>query len=136
MIYIMGSLRNPQVPNIVRAMRLSGLDVWAEWYAAGEYADDAWRDYEKSQGRSFTEALYEGDAARHVFDFDREHLEAADAAVLLAPAGKSAHLELGWVLGQGKPGYILLDDPDRWDVMYLFSTGVFTSLVDLIDALS
>jgi hypothetical protein len=44
-------------------MRLAGLDVWAEWLAAGPEADDSWRDYEQSQGRSYTQALYEGDAA-------------------------------------------------------------------------
>jgi hypothetical protein len=132
-IYVMGSLRNPKVPEIVRSMRLAGIvDTWAEWFAAGDGADDAWRDYEQSQGRSYIEAL-DGDAAQHVFEFDFDHLRDADAVVLVAPAGKSAHLELGWALGHGKPGYILLDgEPERWDVMALFATGIFESLSDLI----
>ena len=57
-------------------------------------------------------------------------------AVLVLPAGRSAHLELGWMLGRGKPGYILLDGKDdRYDVMYQFATGVVTSLIGLIEML-
>jgi len=53
--------------------------------------------------------------------------------VLVLPAGKSGHLELGYMIGQGKPGYILLDgEPERFDVMYNFATGVFTNLSDLL----
>ena len=58
-------------------------------------------------------------------------------AVLLLPAGKSGHLELGYVIGKGKPGYILFDDtiPDRWDVMYIFASGVFFDVESLIEEL-
>jgi hypothetical protein len=34
-------------------------------------------------------------------------------------------LELGVSIGQGKTAYVLVDDPERWDVMYQFATGVF-----------
>src|SRR5258705_9932067 len=123
MIYLIGSLRNPEVPKIAQQIRLRLLDleVFDDWYAAGPTADDSWRDYEKARGRSYIESLgcY---PARHVFEFDEAHLHRAVAAVLVLPAGKSAHLELGWLLGRGKPGYILLDNPERWDVMYQFAT--------------
>jgi hypothetical protein len=39
-------------------------------------------------------------------------------------------------LGQGKPGYILLDNPERWDVMYQFADGVFEHLEDLLERLA
>jgi nucleoside 2-deoxyribosyltransferase len=108
--------------------------VFSDWYAAGEHADDAWRDYEKGRGRSYIQAL-RGYAAKNVYEFDRRHLERADTVILAAPAGKSGHLELGWALGQGKNGYYLLDSPDRWDVMLQFCTGVYTDIEDLIDEL-
>ena len=64
----------------------------------------------------------------HIFEFDLHHLERCDAAVLLMPAGKSAHLELGFVRGLGKPGYIVFDkEPERIDVMYQFATELFFS---------
>jgi hypothetical protein len=134
MVYLIGSLRNPQVPIIANQMRYAGLDVFDDWYAAGPEADDKWRDYERGRGRSFEEAL-SGYAARNVFRFDRTHLERASAVVLVLPAGKSGHLELGWALGKGKPGFILLDSPDRWDVMYQFATKVVENVPALVAAI-
>lgn len=124
MIYLIGSLRNPQIPAIRNALeKATGERVFADWFAAGEQADDRWRDYEKSRGLSFREAL-EQPAAVNVFDFDKRWLLKARAVVLALPAGKSGHLELGWMLGHGVPGAILLDSPERWDLMYRFADKV------------
>lgn len=130
-IYVIGSLRNPQVPKIAQALRAAGWDAFDDWHAAGPHADDCWRDYEKARGRTYIEAL-NGYAAKHIFEFDLHHLKRCDAALLVLPSGRSSHLELGWVLGQGKPGYVLIDTPDRWDVMFQFATGVFVSVEELI----
>jgi hypothetical protein len=135
MIYLIGSLRNPTIPDIAQQLRTAGHEVFDDWYAAGPEADDKWRDYEKGRGHSYIEAL-SGLAAKHVFDFDRFHLGRASDVVLALPCGKSGHLELGWALGQGKRGYVLLDSPERWDVMYKFATGVYDKLEDLIEVLS
>lgn len=133
-IYLIGSLRNPEIPKIAEQLRGASIDTFDDWYAAGERADDAWRDYERGRGRTYEEALG-GLAARHVFEFDRTHLDRADAALLVLPAGKSGHLELGYVIGSGRPGYILLDSPDRWDVMYQFAEVVTTSLEYIIESI-
>jgi len=133
-IYLIGSLRNPEIPKLAKVLRDQGLEVFADWYAAGELADDAWRDYERGQGFSFREALARP-AARNVFDFDKRHIDASSVVVLVLPAGKSGHLELGYALGRGKKGYILLDNPDRWDVMYQFATAVFDKEEELVAAL-
>jgi hypothetical protein len=126
MIYLIGSLRNPQVLEIASEIRkTTGWEVFDDWYAAGPEADDMWRDYEKQRGRNYRGGL-EGLAAKHVFDFDLHHLNRATGGVLVLPAGRSGHLELGYLIGQGKPGYILLDDPERWDVMYRFAKVCFT----------
>jgi hypothetical protein len=135
LIYLIGSLRNPKVGEIANALREQDYEVFDDWMAAGPEADDYWRDYEKARGHTFKQAL-RGHAANHVYRFDRSHLERADIGVLVLPAGKSGHLELGWLLGQGKPGYILLQgDPERFDVMYLFATGVCNTLEELLEAL-
>ena len=48
------------------------------------------------------------------------------------PAGRSGHLELGYIIGLGKRGYILFDvEPERYDVMYQFAQGVAFSLDEL-----
>lgn len=126
-IYLIGSLRNPEIPKIANMLREDKHEVFDDWYAAGPNADDHWRDYEKQRGRTFTQAL-SGLAAKHVYAFDREHLEKADTGLLILPAGKSGHLELGWMLGKGKNCFVLVDSPERWDVMYQFATGVFDDL--------
>ena len=129
-LYLIGSLRNPEVPKMAQEIRELGFDVFDDWYAAGPEADDKWRDYEKARGHTYREAL-KGLAADHVYQFDLKHLNECDIAVVCLPAGKSAHLELGYVIGKGKKGYILIDNPERWDVMYLFAHGVFHSFEEL-----
>lgn len=134
-LYLIGSLRNPEVPALAEKLRTLKLDVFDDWYAAGPEADDYWRDYEKQRGHTFQTALA-GRAAQHVYEYDRLHLDTSDLAVLLLPAGKSGHLEAGYMIGQGKPVYILLDgDPDRFDVMYNFATAVCTSQEQLLERL-
>lgn len=134
-VYLIGSLRNPRVPELGRTMRRAGLDVFDDWHAAGPEADDHWQKYEQAKGNNFVQAL-KGAAAQHVFAFDCENLDASDAAVLVLPAGKSGHLELGYMAGKGKKTYILIDsDPERFDVMYNFATGVFLQPTILMDEL-
>src|SRR5258706_8805196 len=122
-IYLIGSLRNPKVPDIGNYLRSLGMEVFDDWFAAGPIADDSWQEYEKGRGHTFSEAL-KGYAARHVFAFDFTHLSRCDAGVLVLPAGKSGHLELGYLIGQGKPGYILLDGEDDGSKVYQPASGV------------
>jgi nucleoside 2-deoxyribosyltransferase len=128
-VYVIGSLRNPQIPLIGNALREAGFDAFEDWFSAGPEADDKWKEYEVLRGRSYREAL-KGASAVNIFEFDRRHLNESSAAVMVLPAGRSAHLELGYIVGQGKPGFILLDgepgEEDRWDVMTQFSTVVYS----------
>lgn len=134
-VYIIGSLRNPIIPTIGNAIRNLGYEAFDDWYAAGPIADDSWQSYEKERGTHYREAL-KGYAARHVFDFDLHHLHRADIALLVLPAGKSGHLEFGYLMGQGNLGYVLFDqEPERWDVMYQFATDVFFNQEDLLNEL-
>jgi hypothetical protein len=134
-LYLIGSLRNPILTELAEALRGEGLSVFDDWYAAGPEADDYWQQYEQYRGRSYQQAL-EGYAANHVFSFDLRHLDFCDAALLVCPAGRSAHLELGYVIGSKKPGYVLLNgEPERWDVMYRFATKVFINRDEAIKEL-
>lgn len=129
-IYLLGSLRNPRVPVVASELRREGFDVFDDWYAAGRDTDEHWQAYEMSRGRTFREAL-EGHHANTVFALDTKHLIEADAGVLVAPAGKSAHLELGYCAGMGKVNVALFErEPERWDVMMKF-TNVVSSLEEL-----
>jgi hypothetical protein len=135
-IYLIGSLRNEKINTIASKIRDAGHEVFDDWFAAGPEADDYWQKYETAKGNNYKQGL-EGYAAKHVYEFDKFHLDRNDIAILALPAGKSGHLELGYMIGKGKIGYILFDEtmPDRWDVMYQFATGVFFTLDSLIEEL-
>lgn len=131
-VYLIGSLRNPRIPQIGNAIRELGIEAFDDWHGGGPEADDKWQEYEQTRGRHYKDALY-GEAARNIFEFDKRHLDAANVGVLIAPAGRSGHLELGYLSGQGKNTYVLFDgEPERWDVMYQFCTNVFFTENDLL----
>ena len=134
-IYIIGSLKNENVPIIGNKLRKDmgdDVEIFESWFSPGPQADDYWRDYEKAKGLTYKEALNSW-AARHVFEFDDFHLQRATDVVMCMPAGKSGHLELGVSLGRGKRGYILFDEiPERYDVMVQFATDIFFSYDELV----
>ena len=106
-IYLVGSLRNDQIPIIANKLRTElGYEIFDDWYAPGRDTDAYWKAYEEGRGRTYKEAL-EGHAAKHIFEFDKYHLDRVDAGILVMPAGRSGHLELGYLSGQGKPTFIV-----------------------------
>lgn len=130
-LYLIGSLRNEKVPELAKRLRKelgTDTEVFDDWYAAGPEADDYWKKYEQERGRTYQEALG-GYAAKHVFDFDRHHLNRCSHALLVLPAGKSGHMEIMYATyGAGKQTAILLDPDDvRWDVMYQFIPDILES---------
>ena len=134
-IYLIGSLRHDRVAIVANELREQGFEVFDDWHAGGKIADDEWARYEKRRGHTYREAL-EGKAAMNAFMFDYNHLLMAKAGVLVYPAGKSAHLELGWLLGRGKPGFILLDgEPERYELMVKFATAVCYNVEELVTEL-
>jgi hypothetical protein len=134
-VYLIGSLRNPAIPLYARHLRDHRFEVFDDWFAAGPEADDYWQKYEQGRGRTYAEAL-KGAAATNVFRFDEKNLKACDVAVMVMPAGKSAHLELGFSIGMGKKGVILLDkEPERFDVMYRFADAVVVGVDALVETL-
>ena len=133
--YLIGSLRNPKIPLIGNKLREAKIDIFDEWHDAGPEADDYWKKDQQARGRTYIEALASY-AADHVYNFDKYHLDRCDGCILILPAGRSCHMEFGYVIGSGKRGYVLFDkDTDRWDVMYKFATGLFFDIEELIKKL-
>ncbi len=135
-IYLIGSLRNEKIPLIANEIESrTGYNVFDDWFSPGPEADDWWRKWAKARNMSYEDAL-NSYAARHVFEFDKYHIDQCDIAVLAMPAGRSGHLELGYILGTGKPGFILFDgEPERWDIMTQFATGVAFDMDQLVKQL-
>lgn len=136
-IYVIGSMRNVRVPVIANTLRAHGWDAYDDWYSSGPESDDKWQEYEAARGRTYFEAI-NGHHATHVFEDDKRHLDRCARAVLVMPAGTSCHLELGYTVGRGKPGYILLDgyEPKRYEIMPRFATRIFRTLEEMLEELA
>ena len=123
MIYVAGSLRNPKMPEVRDFLQkhIPEHRIFMDWYAAGPEADDHWKTYYQDLGMTYKEALA-APASVNVYNFDKRHIDMSEFMVLVLPAGKSGHMELGYQIGRGKHGIILLEEGvDRWDVMYQFA---------------
>src|SRR3990167_237573 len=136
MLYIIGSLSNPEVIKVTKRLKEEGIPAFSEWMASGPEADQHWKNYGKAIGWSYLETL-KSDFVQTAFNFDFKHMQEADGCILVMPAGKSAHCEFGWFVGSGRKAYILFDgEPDRPDLMPPnLATGVFFDLDSLIAAL-
>ena len=143
-IYLIGSLRNPKVADLASKLEADlnaafaphTVEVWCDWFGAGYEADDKWQAYETARGRSMVDAIMHGDNAEHVWSYDKKHLDESQIAILMLPAGKSGHLELGYMIGTGKNTVVYFDkEPERWDVMYKFCDMLVVGYEDLRDYL-
>lgn len=135
-VYVIGALKNENIPVIANKIRKLGYDVFDDWYSAGPEADDYFNDYRQKRGMNYKDAL-NSFAAKHIFNFDKSHLDRSDIVILVMPAGKSGHLELGYAIGKGKKGYILFDkEPERLDQMHQFADEIFLNETDLLKKLT
>ena len=135
LVYLIGSLRNKNIPVMANKIRELGFEVFDDWFSPGPEADEFWRKYEKIRGSSYKQALSNW-AGKHVFEFDKFHIDRSDIGILYMPGGKSAHLELGYMIGQGKKCIVLFDEePERWDVMYQFAHSLCFTMDELKEEL-
>ncbi len=145
-IYVASSWRNLLQPAIVIALRRCGHEVydfrnpspgevktvpgrgtgtgfqWAE-------LDPAWASWTPAQYR---EAL-KHPRAQEGYAADIGALRWCDACVLVLPSGRSASLELGYALGQGKQCSVVMLEPMEPDLMYS-EAAIITSMDELFDA--
>lgn len=125
-IYVASSWRNERQPRIVEALRERGHDPYDFRHPADGEDGFHWREVMPSwddQGDGLVPAGEYLDALRHPrairgFALDHEALDRCLACILVLPAGRSAHLELGYFTGRPKPTAILLDDPVIPELMY------------------
>jgi hypothetical protein len=71
------------------------------------------------------------------FNSDFDAMQKADCFILVLPCGRSAHLEMGWAVGQGKRTAILLDPNENNEVtpelMYKMCDLVTDDMMELLD---
>lgn len=104
-IYVASSWRNEHQPKVVARLRELGYEVYdfrnpAEGNDGFHWSsiDPNWTGWDPVRYR---DALHHP-VAEEGFRLDFEAMEWADTFLLVQPCGRSAHLELGWAIGQGK----------------------------------
>lgn len=136
-IYVASSWRNPYQPMVVDALRAVGHEVYDFRNPPGRtgfswsHIDSNWQDW---TANDYREALNTDIAAKGFYS-DFNAMEDADACVLVLPSGRSAHLEAGYMAGQGKRVYILTRDGEEPELMALLCTKVCVSLAEVITEL-
>ena len=134
-VYLMGSLANPNIPFIGNRIRSLGFEAIDDWWACGPISDSYLKHYAKIRGLNYKQTL-QTHAAKHVYEFDKGLIDKADIGVLCMPSGKSAHMEFGYFIGTGKPGYVLFEkEPARIDIMYQLSGNLCFSIDELVKEL-
>ena len=113
-IYVASSWRNPFQPAIVQALREDKHEVYDFRNPSDGDSGFHWREIE-SDWQEWTSERYVEALAHPIaeagFKKDRDALDWCDACVCVLPCGRSAHLELGYAIGQQKRTAILM--PDR-----------------------
>lgn len=116
-IYIASSWRNRERVNEVDGLLKSRGHETFNFTNPGEHSalpygfhwteiDHKWKEWTPAEYR---------DALKHEIALaglsqDFNAMQWADACVAVQPFGRSASLELGWFIGQGKPAVVILDD--------------------------
>ena len=141
-IYLIGSLKDPNFPEVADALRQAGHEVFDDWRGGGHDGDHRWRQYELNErDRGYAEAVW-APFAENGREFDRSNIAAQDMVVAVCKPGKlpgvSAVAELAyarWALN--KPAVVLLNgEPEEWDLMLpLAVTEFFNTITELVEAL-
>jgi nucleoside 2-deoxyribosyltransferase len=124
-IYLASSWRNPMQPLAVQVLRDAGHEVYdfrnpapGDTGFAWSEIDPCWMAWDPER---FARALA-NPIAKAGFQSDKDALDWCDTCVLLLPCGRSAHLEAGYAIGQGKPTIIVLAEVGlEPELMYLLA---------------
>lgn len=140
-VYVASSWRNELQPQVVKALRRAGHDVYdfrdADGFHWSQVDPEGGPDagYEAGTPVAKYLAMVKHPIAVRGFARDRDALLWADVCVLVLPCGKSAHLEAGYAAGEGKPVIVLLEDLVQPELMYLLLYKAATSIGQVLDQL-
>lgn len=128
-VYAASSWKNIYHTALCAGMKSAGIehyDFKADGFSWTQVNADAHKDFD-----TFVEVLADPTAVAG-FNRDFEAMQRATHFVLVLPSGRSAHLEAGWAIGQGKPTAIWIPEFDGPDLMYKMADLVTDSFMDLL----
>jgi hypothetical protein len=137
-IYVASSWRNKHQPQIIDLLRGVGHEVYDFKNPTPGNKGFAWSEVDREwltwSPDKFAELLSTHPIAREGFNLDKTALDWCDTCILVLPCGRSAHLEAGYAIGQGKDTYILLSEEGfEPELMYLLARGCSTKLRQIIE---
>lgn len=135
-IYVASSWRNiDRVKVAALFLRANGFSVYDFTEDDDQGAAFNWTDIDPQwQGWSperFRTLLWHPVADRG-FNRDFDELRAADGLLLMLPCGRSAHLELGYAIGAGKPTAIVLQAGEP-ELMYRAAGFIALDLTEAVN---
>ena len=139
-IYLASSWRNTIQPSAVTMLRNAGHEVYDFRHSTPENNGFSWSDISLGWRNWIPEQFIVGlqhPVATEGYRLDKAALDWCDTCVLLLPCGKSAHLEAGYAIGQGKPTLVVLR-PDGFEpeLMYLLAGSPSCVVPDLSEMLA
>lgn len=136
-IYVASSWRNERQAGVVADLRNAGHEVYDFKNPRPGHHGFAWRDCDPDWAswdpRKFR-AMLEHPIAVAGFESDFDAMKWATACVLVLPCGRSAHLELGWACGMGKPTAVLLAAGEP-ELMYRMVDRLCVDVVEVLEFL-
>lgn len=135
-IYVASSWRNLIQPHIVTTLRHMGHEVYDFRNPRPATAGFGWRQVgDFTTPETYLRNIYH-ERCLQGFMFDKDALDWCDTCVLVLPCGRSAHIEAGYAIGQGKSTFILLsEDGFEPELMYLLANGMFNIPAELFEAI-
>lgn len=138
-VYVASSWSNPYQPEVVERLANSGHAVYDFRNPSEDNAGFHWSeiglDGEPVTAQEMLPAL-ERPRAVEGFDLDFGAMQKCDTCVLVLPCGRSAHLEAGWFVGQGRELHILWIGKERPDIMVKMATMIHGSVDSVVATLA
>lgn len=139
-IYLASSWRNTQQPSVLKLLRDLGHEVYDFRNPAPGKKGFSWKQCVMEWGEAidmhdpylYVRHITSNPVAQAGFKLDRDALHWCDTCVLLLPCGRSAHLEAGYAMGQGKETFVVLDKNGfEPELMYLLGDHICENVAAL-----
>ncbi len=134
-IYVASSWRNAYQPDVVKALREAGHEVYDfrnPPHGKGGFKwaliDPSWEDWSTKEYIS----NLKHPVSEAGFKSDLDAMEWAEVCVLVLPCGRSAHAEAGWFRGSGRKTIVYIPEKQEPELMYKLFDLVSDDLPEII----
>jgi hypothetical protein len=140
-VYVASSWKNVHQPHVVTLLRSKGYEVYDFRHPVGPSSNGfSWdlvdNNWEKWTPVEYVENLQNSLQCGLGYNRDKDALDWCDVGILILPSGNSAHLEAGYLTGQGKPVIVFNPGPEmKPDLMYLLCWSIALSKEVLLEQL-